>query len=82
MSTRRPWPCRLLGCRWDFAADGSTLYWACRRCARHGERRYAEEAAARRMAAALNRGAPGPPLGLLAALGGTLHREPRLNRPR
>ena len=71
----RPWPCRLFGCRWDFAAEGSTLRWACARCGRTESREYADPRFAQRMAAALNRGAPRPPTGFLAIMGGVLHRD-------
>jgi hypothetical protein len=53
--------CRVLGHRWDFAADGATMRWECDRgCGASGAKRYADAAAAERYARALDRkGRPG-----------------------
>jgi hypothetical protein len=68
--------CRVFGCRFRFAAEGSRLHWWCARgCPSGGEKRYAREDDARRMAAALDREPRGPGR-ILALLGGTIHREP------
>ncbi|MGH3444327.1 MAG: hypothetical protein ACRDPB_03020 [Nocardioidaceae bacterium] len=73
-----PLTCRVLGHRWYFDAEGSTLTWSCARgCAVGGSRDYPTAEQARARAAVLNRGAPRPPLGLLSALAGTVHREPK-----
>jgi len=57
--------------------DGRTLTWWCARgCPSHGEKTYATAGEANRMADSLDR-EPRGPLGFLAVLGGTLHREPR-----
>lgn len=70
--------CRILGHRWEFFATGDTLRWWCGRgCDAEGGRRYGSPDEAERFAYLLNRSAPGPPLSLLSALGGTVHREPR-----
>ena len=45
-------------------------------CPSHGEKTYATAGEANRMADSLDR-EPRGPLGFLAVLGGTLHREPR-----
>jgi hypothetical protein len=69
--------CRVFGCRWRFGAEGPELSWWCERgCPSGGRKVYesAQEAAA--MAAAMDR-EPRSPLGFLAVLGGTVHREPR-----
>lgn len=73
--------CRLLGHRLRFAADGATLRWSCERCGgAAGAKRYADVAAARRYAAALDRedradlGRRAPFLGLLPLrVGRALH---------
>jgi len=72
--------CRVFGCRFRFAAEGTRLHWWCARgCPSGGEKRYASEDDARRMAAVLDR-EPRNPANVLALLGGTIHREP--NPPR
>lgn len=69
--------CRVFGCRWRFGADDRVLSWWCARgCPSGGEKAYPTAEQASRLAAALDR-EPGGPLGFLAVLGGTLHREPR-----
>ena len=69
--------CRVFGCAWRFGAEDRVLSWWCARgCPSGGEKTYATEADAARMAVALDR-EPRSPLGFLAALGGMLHREPR-----
>lgn len=74
----RRFPCLVLGHRWVFSAEGSTLRWGCARgCPVGGTREYATADEATKRLAVVNRGAPRPPLGLLAALGGTVHREPK-----
>jgi hypothetical protein len=68
--------CRIFGCRFRFAAEGTRLHWWCARgCPSGGEKRYASEDDARRMAAVLDR-EPRSPANGLALLGGTIHREP------
>jgi hypothetical protein len=48
--------CRLLGHRFRFSSDGSTLRWRCERgCGAGGEKRYPTTADARRYAAAFDR---------------------------
>ncbi|HET7387682.1 MAG TPA: hypothetical protein VFJ19_13575 [Nocardioidaceae bacterium] len=77
----RPLACLLAGHRWYFEASGTTLSWGCGRgCPVGGSREYPTAQDARHHAVVLSRGAPRPPLGLLSALAGTVHREPR-NRP-
>jgi hypothetical protein len=67
--------CRIFGCRFRFAAEGATLSWWCARgCPSGGEKVYAGEEDARRMAAVLDR-EPRSPAAILALLGGTIHRE-------
>jgi hypothetical protein len=67
--------CRLFGCRFRFAAEGTELRWWCARgCPSGGEKVSAREDDARRMAAALDR-EPRSPARIIALLGGTLHRE-------
>ena len=67
--------CRIFGCRWRFGAEDRVLSWWCARgCPSGGEKTYATAADAARMAAAMDR-EPRSPLGFLAVLGGTLHRE-------
>ena len=67
--------CRIFGCRFRFAAEGSTLRWSCDRgCPSGGEKAYAGEDDARRMAAVLDR-EPRSPANVLALLGGTIHRD-------
>ncbi len=69
--------CRVFGCRWRFGADGPVLSWWCARgCPSGGEKPYATAEEASRMADAMGH-EPGGPLGFLAVLGGTLHRERR-----
>ncbi|HZB77142.1 MAG TPA: hypothetical protein VE526_13015 [Solirubrobacteraceae bacterium] len=69
--------CRVMGCRFRFGAEGRTMRWWCQRgCPSGGEKTYASEDEARRMAAVLDR-EPRSPANLLAVLGGTVHREPR-----
>ncbi len=66
--------CRVFGCRFRFAADDTTLRWWCDRgCPSGGEKAYARDEDARRMAAALDR-EPRSPARILALLGGTIHR--------
>ena len=73
--------CRVFGCRWRFGAEDRVLSWWCARgCPSGGEKRYATEEEASRMANAMGH-EPGGPLGFLAVLGGTLHREPRQRVP-
>jgi len=68
--------CRIIGCRFRFAAEGRTLRWWCQRgCPSGGEKTYAGADEALRMAAALDH-EPRSPANLLAMLGGTVHREP------
>lgn len=69
--------CRILGHRWQFVATADTVHWWCGRgCDAEGSRRYGTPEEATRFAYLLNRSAPGPPLGLLSALSGAVHREP------
>jgi hypothetical protein len=69
--------CRVLGCRFRFAAEHRVLEWWCQRgCPSGGKKAYPSEAEARRMAAALDR-EPRGPANVLAVLGGTMHREKR-----
>ena len=69
--------CRVFGCRFRFAAEDSVLHWWCQRgCPSGGTKRYASEAEAVRMAAALDR-EPRSPANILALLGGTIHRDKR-----
>jgi hypothetical protein len=69
--------CRVFGCRFRFGADDTTLRWWCDRgCPSGGEKAYARAEDARRMAAALDR-EPRSPANVLAAFGGTVHRERR-----
>lgn len=82
-STARPLRCRLIGCAWVFDVEDRAVVWRCQRgCGREGWREYESEAEARRFAGRLRRGAPEPPLGLLAALGGGVVRrdDPRRGR--
>ncbi|HEX5469284.1 MAG TPA: hypothetical protein VFW80_09600 [Gaiellaceae bacterium] len=74
--------CHLLGCDWEFASEGETLVWSCRRCGREGGRRaYPTPGEARQYAATLNRGRAKPSTGLLTARSGTvLARRPRDRR--
>lgn len=70
---RRPLVCRFLGCRWDFEAEDSVVTWKCGRgCGAGGHREFAGPEQARRMLVQLDRGRPGPPIGLLSALAGTV----------
>lgn len=71
--------CRVLGHYWAFGTEGDTVVWQCGRGCddTSGARQYESAEKARRRAALLNGGAPRPPLGLLSALGGTVHREPK-----
>jgi hypothetical protein len=63
--------CRVLGHRYRFRAEGTTLRWRCERCAADGEKRYATEAEATRYARAFDRedradlGRRAPLIGLL-----------------
>jgi hypothetical protein len=69
--------CRVFGCRWRFGAEDRVLSWWCARgCPSGGEKTYDTAEQASRMAVAMDR-EPRSPLGFLAMLGGTLHREPR-----
>ena len=69
--------CRVFGCRWRFGADGPVLSWWCARgCPSGGEKTYPTVELANRMADAMDP-EPRRPLGFLALLGGTQHREPR-----
>lgn len=73
--------CRVFGCRWRFGAEGRVLSWWCARgCPSGGEKVYDTLAEADRMAAAMDH-EPRGPLGFLAVIGGTLHREPRKRDP-
>jgi hypothetical protein len=76
-----PFRCRLLGHLWHFHVDGAVLLWTCERCAvRGGTREYPTAAEARRCARTLNRGRPGPPEALLAAMTGTTRRPADIER--
>jgi hypothetical protein len=64
--------CRLLGHRFRFTSEGSTMVWRCQRgCGAGGEKQYASDADARRYAAAFDRegrddlGHRAPPFALL-----------------
>jgi hypothetical protein len=71
----------VFGCRRRFGADGPVLSWWCARgCSSGGEKTYASADEASRMAAVLDR--EPRPLGFLAILGGTLHRDERPDRDR
>lgn len=73
--------CRVFGCRWRFGAEGAVLSWWCARgCPSGGEKAYATPEEANRMADSMDH-EPSGPLGFLAVLGGTLHREPRQRDP-
>lgn len=70
--------CRVMGHRWHFGVDGADVVWRCiRGCGEGGRTTRKDAEDARRFAAALERGAPGPPEGLLAALGGGVVRRPK-----
>jgi hypothetical protein len=56
--------------------DRVLSWWCARGCPSGGENTYPTAEQASRMAAAMDR-EPRSPLGFLAVLGGTLHREPR-----
>lgn len=78
----KPFACRVLGHRWVFSAEGATLMWGCARgCPVGGMRRYDTPEEADKRLAVLDRGARRP-LGLLSALAGTVHREPKQREPR
>ena len=48
--------CRVLGHRWHFSAEGSTMHWECERgCGVGGSKRYPDEAQAQRYARAFGR---------------------------
>ena len=67
--------CRVFGCAWRFGAEDRVLTWWCERgCPSSGEKTYATAEEAARMAAVLDR-RPRSPLGFLAMIGGTIHRE-------
>jgi hypothetical protein len=67
--------CRVFGCAWRFGAEDRVLTWWCERgCPSSGEKTYATAEEAARMAAVLDR-QPRSPLGFLAMIGGTIHRE-------
>ena len=69
--------CRVFGCRFRFGAEGATLHWWCQRgCPSGGTKTYPTEVEAQRMAAALDH-EPRSPANVLAAFGGTVHRERR-----
>lgn len=71
----RPLACRVFGCAWDFHAEDDFVAWTCvRGCGAGGRERVSSTAAAQQLVRRLDRGRPGPPLGLLAALAGTVHR--------
>ncbi|MCF6524939.1 hypothetical protein [Streptomyces sp. JJ36] len=71
----RPLACRLLGCTWDFRAEDAEVLWTCARgCGRGGHAPTAGPEAAARLVRQLERGRPGPPLSLLSAMAGTVHR--------
>jgi hypothetical protein len=73
--------CRIFGCRWRFGTDGRELSWWCARgCPSGGSKVYETAERADTMATAMDR-EPRSPLGVLAVLGGTLHREPRRRDP-
>jgi hypothetical protein len=73
--------CRVMGCRFRFGADGRTLRWWCQRgCPSGGEKTYPSEQEAARLAAALDH-EPRSPANILAAFGGTVHRERRQPPP-
>lgn len=74
--------CRVLGCRFRFAAEEHVLHWWCQRgCPSGGTKAYPSEEQALRMAAALDR-EPRGPANILALLGGTMHRGRREPPPR
>jgi len=80
---RHPLACTLLGHRWRFGVDGCDVVWRCVRGCEGGRRAYDDPAEARLMARRLGRGAPGPPLGLLTALSGTvMQRGTAIRKPR
>ncbi len=67
--------CRILGCRFRFAAEGTTLTWWCQRgCPSGGRKDYPTPEQAHRMAVALDP-EPRGPANILAMLGGTQHRD-------
>ena len=69
--------CRLLGHRWTFSCDGATVRWRCDRgCGAAGAREYPDRREAARHFRHYAR-EPRPPVGFLAALGGTVSRRPR-----
>ncbi len=69
--------CRVFGCRFRFGTEGATLRWWCQRgCPSGGAKTYPTEEEAERMAAVRDR-EPRTPANVLAALGGTVHRERR-----
>ncbi len=71
----RPFACRVLGCAWEFRAEDDVVSWTCARgCGGGGRERTSGAEEAARLLRQLDRGRPGPPLGLLAALSGTVHR--------
>jgi hypothetical protein len=50
-----PFACRLFGHRFRFSADGSTMRWACERCAEGGTKDYPSAADAQLYAHAFDR---------------------------
>ena len=72
--------CRVLGCRFRFAADDRVLHWCQRGCPAGGSKEYPSRAEAEQMAATLDQEPRGPAI-LLAGLGGTVHRERAQNPP-
>jgi hypothetical protein len=80
--------CRLVGHRFRFSADGSTMRWSCERdCGAGGEKTYASAADAARYARALDRedrdelGRRAPLIGLLPLRIAWLLRRRRRARP-
>ncbi|HET8755217.1 MAG TPA: hypothetical protein VFM58_04370 [Solirubrobacteraceae bacterium] len=69
--------CRVLGHRWVFWRDGATVRWRCDRgCGAGGARAYRTRRDAQRHLRHYAR-TPRPPVGLLAALAGTVPPRPR-----
>ena len=80
--TRKKLSCRVMGCRWRFRAAGREVVWECARgCGRGGRHAYATPEQARKVAWHLVDNPAGPPLGMLAALAGTVPREPKEGSP-
>jgi len=67
--------CRIMGCRFRFAAENRTLTWWCQRgCPSGGTKAYPTPEQAQQLAVALDR-EPRGPANILAMLGGTVHRD-------